>query len=197
MRRLFLSFILLFGLAACAAESVWAPTEEVQRKIYRHPGPPSLTLVTVISNDTGRGGHSALLINGSQRVIFDPAGTWYHPHIPERNDVHYGMTDDAVDFYYDYHARVTWHVVTHEKQVSPEVAEKALQLAQAYGAVPKAYCANSIGEILRQLPGFESVALTMFPVPLMESFAALGGTVTRTYRDNDPDDNGLIAAPAL
>ncbi|HBZ42641.1 MAG TPA: hypothetical protein DEO85_00960 [Maritimibacter sp.] len=197
MRRIFISLFLLIGLAGCAAESVWAPAEDVQRAIYRHPGPPSITLYTVISNSSGSGGHTALLINGSQRIIFDPAGTFYHPHLPERNDVHYGMTPRAVDFYIDYHARVTWHVVESTKLVSPEIAEKALQLAQAYGAVPKAQCATSVSDILRQLPGFESVKSTMFPVPLMESFESLPGVTRKVYRDNDPDNNQQIAAPAL
>ena len=75
MKRLLLILVMPLFLAACAGEAVWAPEEEVQQSIYRHDGPPSITVFTVISNQNGSGGHSALLINGSQRVIFDPAGT--------------------------------------------------------------------------------------------------------------------------
>ncbi|MBV7379748.1 hypothetical protein [Maritimibacter dapengensis] len=197
MKRIFLSIVVMLGLVGCTAESVWAPAEEVARARYVHGGQPSLTLVTVISNSSGSGGHTALLVNGSQRVIFDPAGTFYHPHLPERNDVHYGMTPQAMDFYIDYHARVTWHVVTQEIAVSPAVAEQALQLVQANGAVGKAACASSTSAILRQLPGFENIRSTPFPVPLMESFGRLSGVTEKVYRDNDPDNNEYMAAPAL
>ena len=74
MKRILIALILPLFLAACGAESVYAPEEDVQRAIYRHDAPPSITVLTVVSNRDGSGGHSALLINGSQRLIFDPAG---------------------------------------------------------------------------------------------------------------------------
>lgn len=197
MRRIFILLFLTLGLASCAAESKWAPTEEVTRAAYVHGGQPSITLFTVVSNSSGSGGHSSLMINGSQRLIFDPAGTWYHPSIPERNDVHFGMTNRAVDFYIDYHARVTWHVLRHEIPVSADVAERTLRLVQEYGAVPKAMCTSSISSILRQVPGFESLPSTMFPVPFMEAFRKLPGVTERIYRDDDPDNNDYMVAPAL
>ena len=64
---------LLLPLAACGAKSIIAPEAEVQRAIYRDDSPPSLTLYTMINNRNGEGGHSALMVNGSQRVLFDPA----------------------------------------------------------------------------------------------------------------------------
>ncbi|MBV7407867.1 hypothetical protein [Maritimibacter sp. DP1N21-5] len=197
MRRLLLAVFMMLGLAACSGESVWAPDEEVQRAVYRHPGPPTITLFTVIGTKNGQGGHSGLMINGSQRILFDPAGTFNHPQIPERNDVLFGFNDRAVAFYEDYHARETWYIVRHEKVVTPEVAQLAMQLAMNYGAVPKAYCASSISDILRQVPGFQSLPSTMFPVPLMEAFKGLGGVTESVYRDNDPDFNGNILAPAI
>ena len=39
-----------------------------------------------------------LLINGSQQVLYDPAGTFTHPDLPRAGDVHYGMTPRFVDF---------------------------------------------------------------------------------------------------
>ena len=196
--RLILALAVLLALAACGAEPVWAPEEEVQRAVYRHDGPPSITVFTVVSNRDGSGGHSSLLINGSQRVIFDPAGTWYHPQLPERNDVHFGMKNAAVDFYIDYHARETWHVVSQEIRVSPEVAERALRLAQDYGAVPKAYCTRANTDILAQLPGFQGVPSTFYPVKLMEWIDANVPGVTRdvTY-DDSPANNATIEAPVL
>lgn len=189
MKRLFLSFFLVALLAACGAESVWAPEEEIRAKAYSDNGPATLTLITVINNRSGAGAHSGLLINGSQRVIWDPAGTWWNPKAPERNDLHYGMTDRMVDVYIDYHTRETYRTVLQEIQVSPEVAELAIKEAAAYGAVPKAYCSLSTTTILSRLPGFESMKTTFFPVKVMEAFAKLPGVKTRTVYDDDPDDN--------
>ena len=195
MRRILLSIILLFGLAACAAESKWASTEEVTRATYVHNGPPMISLFTVVGRNNGQGGHAALMINGSQRILFDPAGTWYHPQIPERNDVHFGISEPAVEFYIDYPARITWDVYRHDIIVSPAVAEKAIRLVQEYGAVPKAMCTQAVTAVLRQLPGFESIGSTLFPVAAMKDFKALPGVTERFYQDDDPNDNDYILAP--
>lgn len=194
MRRLFLILCLplLLLLAACGAEPIWASDEEVARAAYVDDGPPSITLVTVINNRSGEGAHSGILINASQRVVFDPAGTWWHRAAPERNDVHYGMTPTMVDFYIDYHARETYRVVTQTVEVEPEVAERALRVAEAYGAVPKAFCAVSTGRILRQVPGFEDVNGGFLPARTMRSFAKLPGVVTKTYVDDDSDNNKAL-----
>jgi len=197
MRRIWMVLLLPLVLAACGAQQVWAPEEDVQRAIYRSDQPPSITLITVISNSTGAGGHSALLINGSQQLIFDPAGTFRHPQLPERNDVVYGMQPEAVDFYIDYHARETYNVVTQELRVSPEVAELALQKAQAYGAVAKAYCTKANTDILAGIPGFQDVPRTFFPKKLMQYFDNKPGVVRNVIYDDSPDNNGTIVAPVL
>ncbi|GAA3861592.1 hypothetical protein [Celeribacter arenosi] len=187
-------------LAACgAAEPKWAPDAEVARSVYRDPTPPALTLYTVISNKSGAGLHSALMVNApSQRAIFDPAGTFKHPHLPERNDVIFGMSDAAVDFYIDYHARITFRVVEQKIPVSPQVAELVLARIQAYGAVPKANCANSISDILKDVPGFSDAPQTYFPNRLMAWMSTKPITSSQTHYDNSPDDNdGMIYAPPL
>ncbi|MDF0601038.1 hypothetical protein P1J78_09880 [Psychromarinibacter sp. C21-152] len=197
MRRILFLLMLPLALAACGAEPVWAPEEEVQRALYRHNGPPSITLVTVVSNKNGSGGHSALLVNGSHRAIFDPAGTFQHPALPERNDVIYGMSEKAYQFYKEYHARVTWHVVSQEVQVPPEVAEAALRKIQAYGAVPKAYCAVATTSVLSELPGFEGVPTGFSPIAVMKYFDTLPSVEKDVFRDNSPANNDYIRAPAV
>lgn len=197
MKRIFLSLLLLVSLAACTAEPTWAPEEDVQRARFVDAGPPTITLFTVINNNSGAGGHSGLLVSGSERVLFDPAGTFYHPYLPERNDVHFGMSDAAVDFYIDYHARITWRVVRQEIVVSPAVAEAALRAVKAHGAVPKAYCANAISSILSDLPGFDTISTTFFPIPLMERFGALPGVTQDVTYDDDPEENGYIIARGI
>jgi hypothetical protein len=197
MHRLILSFVALLGLAACAAETVYAPAEAVAAARYVHDAPPSITLFTVINNRSGAGAHSGLLINASQRVMFDPAGTFGHPRVPERNDVHYGMTPRVVNFYIDYHARETFRVIEQTVVVSPGVAELVKQRAEAYGAVPKAQCSNSISAILRGVPGFESMGSTWYPAKLSASFGKLPGVTSRTITDDDADKNhGVLLVQA-
>lgn len=181
----------LFVLAACGgpAEPVWAPDAEVQRYAYHHDGPPSLTLYTVISTGNGSGGHSALMVNGSQRVLFDPAGTFKMASAPERNDVIYGVTPRVESVYIDYHARVTYSVVRQEITVSPEVAEMALRAVQDYGAVPKAQCGLAVSRVLSRLPGFEGFPVSYFPKTAMRAFEARGAGPGRLITDDDADDN--------
>ena len=189
MRRLVLCFVALLGLAACAAEPVFAPQAAVTAARYVHDGPTSITLYTVINNRSGAGAHTGLLINASERVMFDPAGSFQHPRVPERNDVHYGMTPRIVNFYIDYHARETFRVIEQTVVVSPGVAELAKQRAEAYGAVPKAQCSNSVTSILSGVPGFESIGSTWYPAKLSERFGRLPGATGRTITDDDADKN--------
>jgi hypothetical protein len=187
MRHLFLLFVLL-GLAACA-QPKWAPEEQVQAARYVAGPPTYITLYTVVNKRNGSGAHSAILVNASERVIFDPAGTWYHPQLPERNDVTFGMTDKAINFYIDYHTRVTYDTIEQKVLVSPEVAELVLQRVKAYGAVAKGMCTVGTSGVLRGVPGFESLPATWFPRVLSREFGKLPGVTTRVITDEDADDN--------
>ncbi|HBD89627.1 MAG: hypothetical protein A2092_08540 [Rhodobacteraceae bacterium GWE1_64_9] len=190
MRLHLLAIGLMAALSACgAAEPRWAPEDAVRTARYVHEGPPAVTLFTVIATENGQGAHSGLMINGSERLMFDPAGSWSLPRLAERNDVHFGMTDKMVNFYIDYHARETYYVVEQTKVVSPQVAEQLLQAVRSYGAVPKAQCTRSISSILSSTPGFESLPQTWFPKTLMAAFAKLPGVTERTITDDDADDN--------
>ena len=192
MLRVLISVLALVVLAACGAKSEWATDAAVADAVYIHEGPATLTLFTVISNRSGAGAHAGLLINGSQRVLFDPAGTWHHPNLPERNDVHFGMTDAAVDFYIDYHSRVSHHTIRQDIVVSPEVAEAAIRAVRAHGAVSQAMCTQSISSILRTLPGFEGLPQTLFPKKLYQAFGRLPGVTEEKFFDDDPEENGYI-----
>ena len=198
MRRLFLWFLLSGFLVACGttAEPVWAPAEEVERAAYTDAGPTSLTLFTVINAQNGAGAHSGLMVNGNQRVLFDPAGTWRHPAAPERNDVHYGFTPSFLDSYLDYHARITHYAVVQTLEVSPEVAQAAMQAVQSYGPVPKAQCSKSLSTILASLPGFEEFPFSWFPKKTMEEFAKFPGVTTQILRDDDAADNKYLLVEA-
>ncbi|MBF9032751.1 hypothetical protein HKCCE2091_00725 [Rhodobacterales bacterium HKCCE2091] len=189
LRRLAGTLGLTLLLAGCGAESVWAPDDFVARSAYVPGGAPTVTLLTMIHNGSGAGGHSSLVIDGSQRIIFDPAGSWHHPNIPERNDVLFGMSPVYFDFYMDYHARETYHVVVQELEVSPATAEALIVAVQQYGAVPSAQCAQSVSNILGNTPGFGNIRSTWFPKALMEQFEQIPGVRTSRVYDDDSDDN--------
>jgi hypothetical protein len=192
--RLLLVALALPLLAGCASTPVWAPDESVARARYVHDGPPEIAVITVLNNNTDEGAHSALMISGSERVMFDPAGSWYNPVSPERNDVHFGITPSVEARYLDYHSRVTFRTVVQRVPVTREVADRAIELAKAYGAVPQAMCAVSTSAILRQLPGFDGVRQTWFPKSVMADVSALPGATMQVVYDNDSDDNkGLLA----
>lgn len=198
MPRILLYLVAALFLAACGgAEPKWAPDDQVAAARYVHPGPPTVTLYTVLSTRDGSGAHAGLMVNSDQRIMFDPAGSWYHPNLPERNDVHFGMSPRMVDYYIDYHARETFDVVEQTLVVTPEIAALVAQRAKAYGAVPKAQCTVAISSILRGVPGFEGLPQTWFPKRLMEAFADLPGVTTRHITDDDAHDNhGVLLVQA-
>lgn len=172
-------------LAGCAADTGGDDTiEQITAAAYDAPG-TSITLFTMVNNRTGAGGHSSLMVNGSQQVIFDPAGSFRDPRVTERADVLYGITPGWVQAYKSAHARESHHVVTQEINVTPEQAEKLLQLVQANGAVPGAYCANATSGILAQVDGFTGIKQTFYPVKLMEQIALLPDVKTMKYYEDD------------
>ncbi|MEY8802345.1 hypothetical protein AB9K35_18885 [Leisingera sp. XS_AS12] len=189
MRKLLCLGAALLALAGCAApQQPNADAATLAQVAYRHPGPPKLTLYTMINNRTGRGGHTSLMINASERVIFDPAGSFYAPVVPERNDVLYGITPAVEKAYRGSHARSTFHVMVQEVEVTPEQAQQAYQLAVTNGRVPGAFCAQATAAILQRIPGFESVERTFYPEKLAEQFATLPGVRTTRYYEDDSAD---------
>ncbi len=191
MRNLMMALCSALLLAGCAAESTWAPDELVERMTYRHDGPPQLTLFTMINNNSGAGAHTSLMVNASQRVIFDPAGSFRHPSMAIRNDVIFGADPGLVDFYTRYHARESYRVRIQTVDVSPEVAEAILRAVMENGAVPSAQCALSTSTILmRFFPG--QISRGWFPNRLAEQFQQLPGATSRVLREYDSDDNSRV-----
>ncbi len=197
-------------LAGCAVEEVGAPPAAVARAAYASAEAPSLTLVTVISNRTDGGAHTGLVVNASQRVAFDPAGTFNDPVnnpanrgggaarvMVERGDVLYGMTPGYYRAYIDYHTRQTFRTVEQRIEVSPEVAERALALVMANGPASKSSCALATSRILAQVPGFEGFPVGWYPKAAMKAFGARPGVVTTLHVDDDPDENAGKRAAAL
>lgn len=184
--RTLLAVAALVCLAACVDSGGPIPSDERLKAIaYRAPDKPEITVFTMINNTSGGGAHTSMLISGSQRVIFDPAGSFRHHMMPERRDVLYGVSPAAERGYKSSHARASHHVVSQTFAVTPAQAERALQLAQANGVVPGAFCTNATSRILSQVPGFQDIKPVYQPVRLMEQLEQKPGVVTDRYYEND------------
>ncbi len=176
-------FVAVAFLAACGADHKFASDADVAKARYS-PGPPaSITLITSINGRSGAGAHSALLINGSERVLYDPAGSWELKDglAPERNDLHYGITPPVLATYLDFQASTVFHVIEQTILVPQSVADQAIAVSAAHGSAPKADCSQSISTILHQVPGFEAVGGSFFPKALSRNFGKLSGVTTVYY----------------
>lgn len=193
-RVLALLVLAFVALSACAGERVWAPDEAVQAARYVHGGQAELTVVTVMNYRTKRGDHTALFINADERVLFDPAGSWKLPNVPERNDLHYGITPRIGASFYLSHTRETHYTVVQRIPVSLETALRAKQLAAEAGPVPPAHCAVSTIAILRELPGFADLRSGYYPHRLMEQIAAKPGVITHELHHDAPSINADVYA---
>lgn len=194
IRALILMVLAFVALSACAGERVWAPDADVQAARYIHGGQAELTIATVMNYRTKRGDHTALFINADERVLFDPAGSWTLPHVPERNDLHYGITPRIGASFYLSHTRETHYTVVQRIPVSMETALRAKQLASEAGPVPPAHCAVSTIAILRELPGFEDLRSGYYPHRLMEQIAAKPNVITHELHYDAPGINAEVYA---
>lgn len=199
MFRLVALVFLVLGVAGCVNRPAGRATDDqIATVSYRDSGPASLTLYTVVNNRTNDGAHTALLINASERVIFDPAGSFRAEVVPERGDVLYGITPAVEQAYRSAHARSTYRVEMQTIQVTPAQAEAAYRAAVTNGRVMGGFCASATANILRQVPGFEDIRTTLFPRKLQAQFASLPGVEFEQYFEDDSDDlaEGLAKADA-
>ncbi len=183
MVRAFLAMALVALLSACGSGRPVANDLQISQVRYQDPNPPAITLITSINSETGSGAHSALLIDASQRVIFDPAGNFRSAEVPQQGDVLYGLRPAALRAYLEFQSSKGYHVVAERAAVSPGVAERALQLARTNGAAMQGLCTDNVSSLVRKLPGFESLNVTLFPVTFMNEFARLPGVTRGVYVD--------------
>lgn len=186
------------ALAACGGvvlrDEVLSPQADIDRAAYVDPGPKRLTLMTMKNTSSDNGAHTGVMINASQRVLWDPAGTFGHESIPERNDVHFGITPRIEQYYISFHSRETFYTLIQEIDVTPEVAEMAMRLAIANGPTPKANCTRHASAMIGKLPGFGTVRTSFFPNKLADQFGQIAGVRGRIYREDDADDKSIAAA---
>ena len=198
MRAILCLMMVAAVLAGCAKRPQTKNPEVITQAAYKYPGPPALTLYTMVNNRTGDGAHTSLMIGASERVIFDPAGTFQADVVPQKDDVLYGITPGVEKAYRGAHARSAFHVVVQTVPVTAEQAEIAYQLALRSGPVASAFCASSTAKLLQNVPGFEGIKSTMSPINLMEQYGQIPGARTERYYENDAGDitDGVAAANA-
>ena len=191
MRPILFVIFLQIVLAGCSQNVFKMSDAAVTTAAYRHTGPASLSLITMINNGSGTGAHTSLMINASQRVIFESAGTVRHARLPEKDDVLFGVTPAIEDFYVRAHARKTHHVVIQTLEVPPDVAELALQKVLAHDAVYAAQCSLRTSQILASLPGFDHLPVVWFPNQLKNAFGRLEWVTEVTLHEYDEADKTL------
>ncbi|WP_375174456.1 hypothetical protein [Pseudooceanicola sp.] len=186
MKRLFLALAAVAIVAGCAPRNPdFQPPAELAQVSYRNAGPTSLTLYTVINRRSGAGAHTALEVNASETVLFDPAGSFKAEGVPRSGDVLYGFSPAVEKAYSSSHARSTFYVRKVNIPVTPEVAAMALQKVKANGPVAAAHCAQSTSAILQTLPGFQHVQRTFYPKQLEAQVVSLPGATSDSIVEED------------
>jgi hypothetical protein len=193
--RAALAVVAALLVAGCSVYTPAAP-EEIARARHVEGEPYSVTLISMVSTRSGRSAHSALLINGSQQVLYDPAGTFTHPDLPRRGDIHYGVTPRYLDYYERYHARFSHYVQSQTIYVSRAAADQVLANAEARGPTPKMLCNTSIAAVLKPVPPFDGVRMSIFPEAAREDFARIPGVEDSFVYDDDIGQNNAWEAAA-
>lgn len=193
--RLILLLAAALALAGCETYRPASP-DAIARARYVSDEPPSVTLISMVNNRTGRSAHAGLLINGSQQLLYDPAGTFTHPDLPRAGDIHYGMTPRYVDYYERYHARFDYYVEAQRVPVTRAEADQIIAGAKAHGKSMKMTCALAMAEVLRPVPRFADAPSSVYPEALRAWFAALPGVETHFVTDSDVGKNRVWEAPA-
>ena len=176
-------------ITGCASNSGTAPAEDISAAAFSNPAPASVSLITMVNARSEFGEHSALLINGSQQVIYDPAGSFRHPDLPRRNDMVYGITPRYARYYNSYHARFGYYVKVQTLAISRAEADEMITAAQARGHVPKLFCATAISDVLNDFPQFADIPVTFFPGAIMKRVARNEAVDTVIVREDDIGQN--------
>ena len=159
----------------CRATSGGDPASEADLPRYRDLGSATVTLITVLSKRDCSGGHSAFIVTGEHRVIFDPEGSLSHTSLAVSGDVIYGANPAVVESFIGYHTRNTDDTVTETLDIADAVASDLLIRVMLYKTVMRSFGTQSVGAPSRSTPGFEGMG-PMFPSKnLMESFATQPG----------------------
>lgn len=189
-RRALFALLAASALAGCEMYTPATP-EAIVAARYESPEAPSVTLMSMVNESSGRSEHAGLLINGSQQVLYDPAGTFTHPDLPRAGDIHYGMTPKFVDYYQRYHARFGYFVEISKVPVSRAAADQLIANAQAEGQQMKMMCSLAAADVLRGVPPFDGVTKSIFPEGLRRDFERLPGVSATYVYESDIGQNNV------
>lgn len=177
---------LAMGVAACdGARRGPAPDPVPAAARFAHGGPTSVTLLTVKNVQAGMGDHAALLIEGSERVLYDPAGAFELPGVARRNDVLFGITPEVEQIYLGFHARATHDVIARTLPLERPDADALIALVEARPPAAPGFCAIRAGSALRSVPGLEGLSRSPWPRALGQSLAAKPGVTNRRITATD------------
>lgn len=194
--RAFAVALSALAVTGCA-ETVMDSPEFVAASRYVSDEAPYVALVTMVNVSNDKGAHSAILVNGSQVALYDPAGTFEIDKVPERNDVLYGITPRMQEAYEWYHARSTTYVVEQKMPVSRELADAVIARMEAEGPSAKLHCGIHSGNVLGSFAEFSTVPSSYYPSKLMEAFGALPNVTRREVYQNDVGQNFEFAKPVM
>lgn len=183
-RRLFLLGASALGLGACKRDYRRATLDEVRAAYYFTGKPPTIALLSMINERKNTSEHAGLLINGSQRVLYDPAGGFKARNVPRRGDINYGVSDAVLLAYSDFHYSFGNVIHVHELDVPLSSADTAIRSAETTGEARMLQCATHISTTLERVPGFEDVPFALSPDKLMRYFAARPGVRYRILDRN-------------
>ncbi|MEX0970096.1 MAG: hypothetical protein WD046_06595 [Paracoccaceae bacterium] len=191
MPKLLLALVLLAGLSACATNRTTATQAEITAVRHVETAPPFVALLTMVNSKSDFGEHSALVINGSQMVIYDPAGSFEEGRVGlvRAEDVLYGVTPDLVGYYNSYHARHGYYVRMQQVNISPEEADALIAGVQARGAVSQLQCGTAVSDVLNDLPRFSTIRTTILPGGIMRRMAQIEGVESTDIVESDSGQN--------
>ncbi|MBB93659.1 MAG: hypothetical protein CML68_03500 [Rhodobacteraceae bacterium] len=186
MKTLLSCAALLAALSACTTIAPKASDEEIAAVAFRNEtGSKSVKLMTVINTSSGSGAHSALLIDGPQRVIFDPAGSFEYDLIPERADVLFGISPRNEQIYKSSHASEKRYIQIQTIPLTEQQAAVAYQTALNWGASPAAHCTSATSGVLRSIPGLDGIQSTWYPRKLATQVSRIPGVTEEIYSEGD------------
>ena len=146
--------------------------------------------MSMVNEKSGKSAHAGLLINGSQQVLYDPAGTFTHPDLPRKGDVHYGMTPRYVDYYERYHARFDYFVEAQKVPVTRADADQLIANAQAAGPADED---DLLARHRRRAAAGAAVhrraGTSFFPEALRRDFEKIPGVEDSYVYENDVGQN--------
>ncbi len=147
--------------------------------------PPSTTLVLAEHKGGSGAVHAALIVTGSERLIYDPSGSFTHPDTRRYGDVVYGASDDIVELFALHNADKNHDAVMRTIALQPEEAETMLDAARTHGGAMPGFCAKSVASVLRSVPRFASMRDTFWPSNVQQDFESIAPVAIRSVTDTD------------